>query len=108
VWQRLPIVEAEFTDEEEPGDDWVPEWTDHLLSNPEVWVWAVHRVIVVRTFHICSAHRAARAVLRAGFIPADFTCPLASAACPMRKLLDRAPGKSVRLLSPGAGPRPGP
>jgi hypothetical protein len=97
VWHRLPLVDAVFTDEAEPGDDWVPEWTDHLLSNPEVWVWAAHRVVVMRTFHICTAHPAARAVLRAGFIPAAFACPLASAECPMRKLLKLAPGRSIRL-----------
>lgn len=98
AWRRLPIVTAEFTDDEQPGDDWVPDWIDHLLSNPEeVWVWATHRVIVFRTFHICTAHPAARAVLRAGFIPHDFACPLAAASCPMRKLLAREPGRSVKL-----------
>lgn len=106
AWHRLPIVTAEFTDDDQPGDDWVPDWIDHLLSNPEeVWVWPTHRVIVFRTFHTgCTAHPAARAVLRTGFIPHDFACPLASADCPMRKLLDREPGRSVRLVLRGNPP----
>jgi hypothetical protein len=106
-WHRLPLVQGEFTDESQPGDDWVPDWIDHLLSNPEVWVWAAHRVVVLRTFHICTAHPAARAVIRAGFIPAGFVCPLGSAECPMRKLLDLAPGWSLRLVRHGAAPATG-
>lgn len=50
-----------------------------------------------RTFHICSAHAEARAVVAAGRIPASFPCPRASTDCPMRKLLDEAPGCDVRL-----------
>lgn len=50
-----------------------------------------------RVFHICSAHPEARAVLTAGEIPAGFRCPRADAACPMRVLLDLAPGSNLRL-----------
>lgn len=100
VWHRLPLVEAVFTDDDQPGDDWRPEWFDHLLSNIDLW----ERVAVrPRTFHFCTAHPVARAMLRAGFIPADFVCPLASAECPMRKLLDQQPGRSVRLRRSAAG-----
>src|SRR5262245_57063158 len=35
-----------------------------------------------RTYHICSAHPAARAVIAAGHIPADFRCPRGSSPCP--------------------------
>jgi hypothetical protein len=55
-----------------------------------------------RTFHICSAHPEARAAIAARRIPAAFTCPLASTECPMRALLDRAPGHDVRLAGDGA------
>ncbi len=105
AWHRLPIIEAEFADDDQPGDDWRPEWFDHLFSNPDEWVrWEP----VWRTFFIgCTAHPAARAVLRAGFIPADFACPLASTDCPMRKLLEYEPGRSVRLNPLIVGGDPG-
>ena len=48
-------------------------------------------------YHICSAHPAARAVVAAGRIPATFRCPRGESACPMRVLLDRRPGRDVRL-----------
>jgi hypothetical protein len=102
-WRRLPIVQAEGIDNDQPGDDWVPDWTDHLVSNDDVWVWSVHRIIVVRTFHICTAHPVARAALRAGFIPVDFTCPMSYQTCPMRRLLAHSPGCSIRLVTPGEG-----
>jgi hypothetical protein len=50
-----------------------------------------------RTFHICSAHPAARAVLAAGHLPAAFVCPRRDTACPMRALLDASAGLDVRL-----------
>ena len=72
--------------------EWGPEWFDHLLAHPEVV-----QAMVPRTFHICTLHPAARAALAAGHIPTDFTCPFASAECPMRRLLAASPGHSVRL-----------
>jgi hypothetical protein len=48
-------------------------------------------------YHFCSAHPEARAVLSAGHIPAAFRCPRGESACPMRVLLDRRPGRDVRL-----------
>lgn len=50
-----------------------------------------------RQYHVCTAHEAARAALRAGVIPATFTCPLERAECPMRRLLALAPGRSLHL-----------
>jgi hypothetical protein len=50
-----------------------------------------------RTFHICSAHEDATAVVLEGRIPATFRCPWAKAECPMRVLLQEAPGCDVRL-----------
>jgi len=61
-----------------------------------------HEVILDggRTYRICSAHPQARAALMAGRIPAEFRCPLARATCPMRSLLDEAPGCDVRFSMP--------
>jgi hypothetical protein len=58
-----------------------------------------HEIILdgERTYRICSAHPEARAAIAAGRIPAEFRCPLARAACPMRSLLDEAPGCDVRF-----------
>lgn len=57
--------------------------------------------------HVCTAHEAARAVVRAGFIPASFSCPLGrGTGCPMRRALDRSPGRSLlvqpRRVDPGS------
>ena len=50
-----------------------------------------------RPHHICAAHAEARAALRAGLVPAAFRCPRANVQCPMRALLDGAPGCDSRL-----------
>jgi len=50
-----------------------------------------------RTYHICFAHREARRALAAGEIRASFRCPLARTDCPMRAVLDRAPGRDLCL-----------
>src|SRR2546421_286165 len=49
---------------------------------------------------------AARAAFAAGRIPADFRCPLGACACPMRQLLEVAPGRALCLLPPAAPQRP--
>jgi hypothetical protein len=99
-----------------PGDDaagwseWHAELFDHLLSNPELVLFAPP---VVRTFHVCTRHEAARAALAAGRIPADFQCPLGSGDCPLRRLLSVAPHQpraalrlfGVRRLSSGPAGR---
>src|SRR5262249_334998 len=69
------------------------ELFDYLLCNPELVVFAPP---VVRTFHICTHHEAARAVLAAGRVPADFQCPFRSEDCPMRRLLSVAAKQSVQ------------
>src|SRR4051794_35261249 len=59
----LPCVRNPFARDErdEAGwAEWHAEYFDYLISNPEL----IHlEPPVVRTFHICSAHEAARAVL---------------------------------------------
>jgi hypothetical protein len=59
-----------------------------------------------RAFHICSAHEAARACLARGRIPAEFRCPRADAACPMRALAAAAAGRDVRLSLAPVAARP--
>jgi hypothetical protein len=49
------------------------------------------------TWHICSAHPEARAVVAHGRIPASFVCPRSEAGCPMRGLLALRPGCDVQL-----------
>ena len=86
------------------------QFVDALLSrengnNPELGTTDFYEYLVNheltledgRTFHICSAHAEARAVLTAGEIPADFRCPRADAHCPMRAILDLVPDSKVRL-----------
>jgi flagellar motor switch/type III secretory pathway protein FliN len=48
-------------------------------------------------YHICTQHEAAESVVRAGTIPATFSCPLGRSSCPMRRLLAIDPGRSLRL-----------
>ena len=74
--------------------EWGPGWFDHLMEHPEVTLWDV---VVRRTFHICTRHPLARTAAATGHLPAGFVCPLESAECPMRRLLDAVPGRSLRL-----------
>jgi hypothetical protein len=82
--------------------EWHAEYFDHLLNNPEL---VLVDAPVVRTFHICTAHTAAREALAAGRIPADFFCPLGSPDCPLRRLLGVAPGKSLQFTGTGVPSR---
>jgi hypothetical protein len=77
---------------------WHEELFDHLICNPELLVFAPP---VVRTFHICTRHEAARAVLAAGRIPSDFRCPFGENDCPMRSILSLAPGQALQLMDLG-------
>ncbi|HEY2514344.1 MAG TPA: hypothetical protein VGI39_25935 [Polyangiaceae bacterium] len=83
--------------EHDPRDTDDPEPFYEFLVNHEVLLDDG------RTFHICSAHRSARAVVAAGRIPADFSCPFRrdEASCPMRGLLELAPGCDVHLTKRG-------
>ena len=71
-----------------------PGWLEHLLEHPEI---VLEASITRPTFHICTRHPVARATLASGRIPADFACPLDPTAGPMRRFLDAAPGRSLRL-----------
>jgi hypothetical protein len=67
--------------------EWHAELFDYLVCNPEL-VFVTPPV--VRTFHICTHHKAAHAVLEARRIGSDFECPLGLKRCPMRHLLSAA------------------
>ncbi|MDB6109161.1 MAG: hypothetical protein JWR69_911 [Pedosphaera sp.] len=89
----VPYVSARFvdaTDPEESPELWHDDFYEYLV-NHEVYLLYQYR------FHICTQHPAARAAVASGFIPADFACPLAHQDCPMRQLLQLAPGRAVRL-----------
>ncbi len=94
-WQKLAIrTEGRLVTHEdsEPKDTFPNIDFYEYLVNHEIYLHEFDRV-----FHICSAHEQARAVLRAGFIPASFSCPFAKSDCPMRTLLGLAPGCSIAL-----------
>ncbi|HVJ21155.1 MAG TPA: hypothetical protein VM686_37345 [Polyangiaceae bacterium] len=90
---RAPAgVIARFVDAERPDDDG--------NENVDFYEYLVNHELSLedgRTFHICSRHPAARALLARGWIPADFQCPREEAACPMRALLKAGNGSNVRL-----------
>jgi hypothetical protein len=83
-------AELDELDELDPTGAGTTDFYEYLVN---------HEVILDdgRTDHICSAHPEARAALTAGRIPADFRCPRAQASCPMRALLNAAPGCDVRF-----------
>lgn len=76
--------------DEETGDFWHCDYYDYLV-NHEIYL------LDPPSFHICTRHPVAAAAVRAGFIPHDFTCPLQSGDCAMRRILAHSPGKSLRL-----------
>jgi hypothetical protein len=85
-------VEARFADEpeKETGDFWHSDYYDYLV-NHEIYF------LRERSFHICTRHPVAADAVRAGLIPHDFSCPLQSSDCAMRRLLAHSAGRSVRL-----------
>jgi hypothetical protein len=94
-WQKLAIrVEGRLVARQdlEPKDTFPNIDFYEYLVNHEIYLVDIDHV-----FHICSAHEHARATLRAGLIPASFSCPFAKSECPMRSLLGLAPGCSIAL-----------
>lgn len=107
-WRRLPSdvrheltrdpgrpprrLVARFVEPDEPAEE-PGDFYEHLVN---------HEVTLDDgpVFHICTALPEARAAIRAGRIPAGFSCPRAigpSSGCPMRRLLDRRPGHDLQL-----------
>jgi hypothetical protein len=86
-------VTAEFVDEKDQEND--PE-----LWHDDFYEYLINHEVIIESYkgpHICTAEPEARAAAKAGFIPADFTCPIENQDCLMRGILEPAQGKSVRL-----------
>jgi hypothetical protein len=79
-------------------EEWYAEVFDFLVCYPDPLLYTLP---VIRTFHICTRHAAARAVLASGRVPAEFHCPLATEDCPMERLATLAPGRYLRLIQLG-------
>lgn len=96
-WYRTPVViSGKFyeADPPTPEEQWSVDYYEFLVNHPEI---QEIMLMTPRIFHICTAHEKARDVLKAGKIPADFTCPYASNICPMLTILALSPGKSLYL-----------
>ena len=79
---------------------WVEPGQEEHDSNVDLYEYLVgHELFLVepRGFHICSAHRAARAAVESGRLTPAFRCPFADRACPMRRLLREANGSTIRF-----------
>ena len=96
---RAPAgVVGRFVEPGEAGGPCVPE--EAMPTGTDFYEHLVNHEIFLDDgprYQICSAHPEARALLRAGRIPATFHCPLGAVSCPMREILDRAPGRELRL-----------
>ncbi len=84
-------VEGSFTgSEEDAAGFWHNDYYAYLV-NHEMYLLDGPK------FHICTRHPVAEAAVRAGRIPHDFDCPLASTDCPMRRILGTHPGRTLKL-----------
>ncbi|MDP2343985.1 MAG: hypothetical protein Q8O67_23710 [Deltaproteobacteria bacterium] len=94
-WHELPIElrGALIDDENDREHKQFKQQLLEYISNHE----DVRFFLVNKHFHICRAHPAARDVIRSGLLPVTFSCPVGDEQCPMRKILDACPGRSVRL-----------
>jgi len=93
--QIVAYVEGEFVEDEEmdSGGFWHQELYNYLVNHELHFHNENHR----HFFHACTQHPLAKAAIEAGRIPSGFTCGLDENACPMKRILMAAPGKSVRL-----------
>lgn len=103
-WEAIPqVIGGRFI----PHDDairmheWLQDWHEYCLTHDVAFL--PREVIVIRTFHICRSHPIAQAVVAAGHLPAEFSCPFASASCPMHNLQTLAPDQALALLPARAG-----
>ncbi|MFV8752779.1 hypothetical protein ACNOYE_19720 [Nannocystaceae bacterium ST9] len=105
-WHELPIeLRGEIVDEQDLADQ-----ADEAQAHQDLLEYIcgheeIHFFLTERSFHLCRAHARAREVVRAGWLPSGFECPLADANCPMRRVLVASAGKSLRLRVALAGRR---
>jgi hypothetical protein len=107
VWRSLPIqLVGMFVDEENRADERLAkqELLEYINNHEEI---SAYFYFGAKSYHICRAHPKAREALGTGFLPASFVCPLREGACPMRRILEICPGRSVALsIGLGSGLRP--
>lgn len=98
-WHELPLeLHGSLLDDEDPNGrlerrEGRQALLEYISNHDDIGFFFLDG----KTFHICRAHPEARARIRAGLIPASFTCPLAERDCPMSAILAEAGGCSVRL-----------
>lgn len=104
-WDQIPVViGGRFVPPEQPlvGPEWHADYFEYLLKYPEL---LLDHEPFTPIGGACTTHPEARAALASGCVPAGFACPLGLAECPLRRLLDREPGRSLRLSGPVLGHR---
>lgn len=89
-----PRLLARFVEPEsvvELEDD-IADINEYRAQNGLIW-WEGRAKLKVG----CIAHPAALEAVRCGHLAPSFACPLANATCPMRAILNEAPGHDVRF-----------
>ena len=80
-WHTLPIMYDEVPkDRDDDDDSWITELVHYRLDHED---FVMASDLKVRTFHICSQHSSAHAVIATGEISADFRCSVCDPNCPM-------------------------
>lgn len=95
VWYGLSIrLRGHFVEQDRarPEDTFPVDLYEYAVDH-EIWL------AEGPAFHVCTQHAAAREAVRAGLIPASFSCPLREEGCPMRHLL------ALARVAPCAWPR---
>jgi hypothetical protein len=72
---------------------WSDDFREYVTAHDEL---VFH--VPARSFHICRAHPAARAVVARGVIPAGFACPLGRAGCPFVEAASGRPRAAMHLV----------
>jgi hypothetical protein len=105
AWEQVPAVAGgRFV----PHDDsvrmheWLEYWHEYLSGHEEVFLLP-RVVVVIRTFHFCQSHPAARAVVAAGQLAPEFRCPLSADPCPMKQMQAVAPSQSLQITPAASG-----
>lgn len=85
-WEQVPGVRGgRFVPSDDAGrSEWEPGYFEHLLQHPELLM--AHDPTHRRFFIACTQHPIARKCLADGRVPANFTCPLRDATCPLLPL----------------------
>ena len=82
--------EEDTEDEESKAGYWHNDFYEYLINHEVRW-------FEEPIYHICHRTSCAETAIRRGVIPSSFDCPIGDRDCLMKKILDRAGGKGVRL-----------